>query len=112
SSDVCSSISFAVLVGFDRYRSLGHAITGRYLVTRSGSLARATVAVRRDRLTGIVVHQSLFQRRAGLVTVTAPIAAGRGHYRVLDVEQGAGLALADTAVPGLLTPFLAGAEKP
>ncbi len=105
-------LPFAVLAGFDRYRSLGHAITGRYLVTRSGSLARATVAVRRDRLTGIVVQQSLFQRRAGLVTVIAPVAAGRGHYRVLDVEQGAGLALADAAVPGLLTPFLAVSEKP
>ncbi|MFD2470957.1 PH domain-containing protein [Amycolatopsis silviterrae] len=100
-------LPFAVLVGVDRYRTLGHAITGRYLVTRSGSLARATVAVQRDRLTGIVVRQSLFQRRAGLVTVIAPVAAGSGHYRVLDVEEGAGLALADTAVPGLLTPFLA-----
>ncbi|MGW7533748.1 PH domain-containing protein [Amycolatopsis sp. NPDC054798] len=104
-------LPFAVLIGFDRYRSLGHAITGRYLVTRSGSLARATVAVQRDRLTGIVVQRSLFQRRAGLVTVIAPVAAGAGHYRVLDVEEGTGLALADTAVPGLLTPFLAVPEK-
>ncbi|WP_211227089.1 PH domain-containing protein [Amycolatopsis benzoatilytica] len=105
-------LPFAVVVGFDRYRTLGHAIAGQYLVTRSGSLARATVAVRRDRLTGIVVQRSLFQRRAGLVTVIAPVAAGRGHYRVLDIEEGAGLALADTAVPGLLTPFLAAPEKP
>ncbi|WP_406642766.1 PH domain-containing protein [Amycolatopsis sp. WGS_07] len=104
-------LPFAVLVAFDRYRTLGHAITGRYLVTRSGSLARATVAVQRDRLTGIVVRQSFFQRRAGLVTVIAPVAAGSGHYRVLDVEEGAGLALADTAVPGLLTPFLTVPDK-
>jgi putative membrane protein len=75
-------------------------------VTRSGSLGRATVAVRRDRLTGIVVQQSLFQRRAGLATVIVPIAAGRGHYHVLDVERTAGLALADEAVPGLVAPFL------
>ena len=104
-------LPFAVLVAFDRYRTLGHAIAGRYLVTRSGSLARATVAVQRDRLTGIVVHQSFFQRRAGLVTVIAPVAAGSGHYRVLDVEEGTGLALADTAVPGLLTPFLTVPDK-
>ncbi|GAA3573058.1 PH domain-containing protein [Amycolatopsis ultiminotia] len=99
-------VPFAVLVGLDRYRTLGHTVAGRYLVTRSGSLARATVAVRRDRLTGIVLERSLFQRRAGLVTVIAPIAAGRGHYRVLDVGEDTGLALADAAVPGLLTPFL------
>ena len=105
-------LPFAVAVGFDRYRTLGHALAGQYLITRSGSLARATVAVRRDRLTGIAVHQSLFQRRAGLVTVIAPVAAGRGHYRVLDIEEGAGLALADQAVPGLLTPFLESPEKP
>nr|WP_221460080.1 PH domain-containing protein [Amycolatopsis jiangsuensis] len=99
-------VPLAVVVGLDRYRTLGHVIIGRYLVTRSGSLARATVAVRRDRLTGIVLERSWFQRRAGLVTVRAPIAAGRGHYQVLDVGEHAGIALADAAVPGLLTPFL------
>ncbi|WP_326838040.1 PH domain-containing protein [Amycolatopsis rhabdoformis] len=99
-------VPFAVLVGWDRYRTLGHALVGRYLVTRSGSLARQTVAVRRDGLTGIVVTRSWFQRRAGLVTVVAPIAAGRGHYHVVDVGESDGLALADATVPGLLTPFL------
>ncbi|MEV6902385.1 PH domain-containing protein [Amycolatopsis sp. NPDC051372] len=99
-------VPFAVLVGWDRYRTLGHALAGRYLVTRSGSLARTTVAVRRDGLTGIVVERSWFQRRAGLVTVIAPIAAGRGRYHVVDVGESAGLALADATVPGLLTPFL------
>ncbi|HEY2057199.1 MAG TPA: PH domain-containing protein [Amycolatopsis sp.] len=99
-------LPFAVLVGWDRYRTLGHALAGQYLVTRSGSLARNTVAVRRDKLTGIVVHRSFFQRRAGLITVVAPIAAGRGHYHVLDVDETDGLALADRAVPGLLSQFL------
>ncbi|WP_460437989.1 PH domain-containing protein [Amycolatopsis stemonae] len=98
----------AALVGWDRYRGLGHALTGRYLVTRSGSLDRATAAVRCDGMTGVVVERSYFQRRAGLVTVIAPVAAGKGHYRVLDVGESDGLALADQAVPGLLTPFLTG----
>ncbi|MGW4486416.1 PH domain-containing protein [Amycolatopsis sp. NPDC004368] len=107
-------VPFAVLVGWDRYRTLGHALTGRYLVTRSGSLARTTVAVRRDGLTGIVVSRSWFQRRAGLVTVVAPIAAGRGRYHVVDVGESDGLALVDATVPGLLTPFLVakGADHP
>ncbi|MDT8911633.1 PH domain-containing protein [Amycolatopsis sp. PS_44_ISF1] len=99
-------LPFAVLVGWDRYRTLGHALAGPYLVTRSGSLARTTEIVRRDGLTGLVVLRSLFQRRAGLITVIAPIAAGRGHYHVVDVGESDGLALADRAVPGLLSPFL------
>ncbi|SFW67236.1 PH domain-containing protein [Amycolatopsis australiensis] len=101
-------LPFAALVGWDRYRGLGHAFTGRYLVTRSGSLDRGTAAVRCDGMTGVVVERSYFQRRAGLVTVIAPVAAGKGHYRVLDVGEPDGLALADRAVPGLLTPFLTG----
>ncbi|MFC3455981.1 PH domain-containing protein [Amycolatopsis speibonae] len=99
-------VPFAALVGWDGYRNLGHAIVGRYLVSRSGSLARATVAIRREGLTGIVISRSFFQRRAGLITVTAPIAAGRGGYQVVDVGESAGLAMAEQAAPGLLTPFL------
>ncbi|SEO56287.1 putative membrane protein [Amycolatopsis saalfeldensis] len=99
-------LPLAVLVGWDRYRTLGHALAGRYLVTRSGSLARTTVAVRRDKLTGIVVHRSFFQRRAGLITIVTPIAAGKGHYHVVDVDESDGLVLADHTVPGLLSPFL------
>ncbi|OXM57904.1 hypothetical protein CFP71_05835 [Amycolatopsis thailandensis] len=99
-------VPFAALVGWDAYRNLGHAIVGRYLVSRSGSLARATVAIRREGVTGIVVSRSFFQRRAGLITVTAPIAAGRGGYQVVDVGESAGLATAEQAAPGLLTPFL------
>ncbi|EME64763.1 PH domain-containing protein [Amycolatopsis decaplanina] len=99
-------VPFAALVGWDRYRNLGHAIVGRYLVNRSGSLARATVAVRREGVTGIVVSRSFFQRRAGLITVTVPIAAGKGGYQVVDVGESAGLAMAEQAAPGLLTPFL------
>ncbi len=101
-------VPFAAVVGWDRYRGLGHALTGRYLVTRSGSLDRGTAAVRCDGLTGIVVERSYFQRRAGLVTLIAPVAAGKGKYHVLDVGEGDGLALADRALPGLLTPFLTG----
>ncbi|MFG1639818.1 PH domain-containing protein [Amycolatopsis sp. NPDC049252] len=99
-------LPFAVLVGWDRYRGLGHALTGRYLVTRSGSLDRGTAVVQRDGMTGIVVERSFFQRRAGLVTLIVPVAAGKGHYKVLDVGEVDGLDLADRAAPGLLAPFL------
>ncbi|WP_307868376.1 PH domain-containing protein [Umezawaea beigongshangensis] len=99
-------VPFAALLGWDRYRALGHALTERYLVTRSGSAVRETVALQRGGVIGWRLHRSFFQRRAGLITVTATTAAGDGSYAVIDVGEAEGLALADAAVPDLLRPFL------
>ncbi|MGH3824172.1 MAG: PH domain-containing protein [Pseudonocardiaceae bacterium] len=95
-----------VLLAVDAYRNLGHALTGHYLVTRYGAGVRTTVALQRNGVIGWTVSQSFFQRRAGLVTVTATTAASQGGYPVLDVETAEGLAVAQLAVPGLLEPFL------
>ena len=70
----------AVPLGLDRYRGLGHAVSGDYLVTRSGSLARHRDVVARDGMIGWNVEQTLFQRRAGLVTLRATTAAGSQSY--------------------------------
>ena len=94
------------LLAVDRFANLGHQLTARHLVARQGSLVRSTVALRRDGVIGWTVRQSVFQRRAGVVTVEAVTAAGAGGYTVLDVAADGGVALADAAVPGLLTPFL------
>jgi putative membrane protein len=51
------------------------------------------------------MRRSLFQRRAGLMTLTATTAAGRQSYRVQDVGTMAGVELADSAIPGLLSEF-------
>ncbi|HEY8374482.1 MAG TPA: PH domain-containing protein [Pseudonocardiaceae bacterium] len=96
----------AVLLGWDRYRSLGHALTERHLVRRSGSVRRSTVALERDGIIGWRITQSLFQRRVGLATVGVVTAAGIGVHTVVDVDFADGLALAEAAVPDLLTPFL------
>jgi putative membrane protein len=96
----------AVPLGVNRYRNLGHALTPRYLVSRLGSFDRRTVALRRDGIIGWKVHRSFFQRRAGLVTLEATTSAGRGGYRVQDVDEADGLRLAEDTVPGLLRPFL------
>ncbi|MGW4801892.1 hypothetical protein ACWEPC_56705, partial [Nonomuraea sp. NPDC004297] len=48
---------------------------------------------------------------AGLLTVTATTAAGRGRYAVVDVGRGDGLRLAAQAVPGLIEPFLSQEEQ-
>ncbi|GAA2535351.1 PH domain-containing protein [Pseudonocardia hydrocarbonoxydans] len=99
-------LPLAVLLGLDRYAQLGHELTARFLVTRQGSLVRRTVALQRDGVLGMTVRQSVFQRRAGVVTVEAVTAAGQGGYTVLDVAAADGVALADATVPRLLTPFL------
>lgn len=96
-----------VLLAGDAYRNLGHALTGRYLVTRHGAGVRATVALQRSGVIGWTVSQSLFQRRLDLVTVTATTAAGHGAYAIIDVTTSEGLAVARQAVPELLDPFLA-----
>ncbi|MDQ2882541.1 MAG: PH domain-containing protein [Actinomycetota bacterium] len=96
----------AVLLALDAYRNLGHALTSNYLVTRHGAGVRGTVALQRAGVIGWTVSQSFFQRRAGLVTVTATTAAGNGGYSVIDVATAEGLALAERAVPGLLEPFV------
>ncbi|MFE0427430.1 PH domain-containing protein, partial [Streptomyces sp. NPDC058953] len=100
------ALPLAVALGLDAYRSLGHAVTGRYLVTRSGTVARRTVALRRTGVIGWTITRSLFQRRAGLITLTATTAAGSGGYSVHDADEGEGLLFAAEAVPGLLAPFL------
>ncbi|SDI72080.1 putative membrane protein [Actinokineospora alba] len=99
-------VPVSVLLGLDRYRNLGHALTDRYLVSRSGSLDRETVALQRTGIIGWKIEQTLFQRRAGLLSVTAITAAGKGGYTVVDVGESNGLKLADAAIPDLLRPFL------
>ncbi|WP_203722564.1 PH domain-containing protein, partial [Paractinoplanes abujensis] len=100
------AVPVAVALARDAYRNLGHALHGTYLVARSGSVRRCTVALQRPGIIGWTVRQSIFQRRSGLATVRATTAAGAGAYALRDVAFGAGLDVADAAVPGLLTPFL------
>jgi putative membrane protein len=102
----CALPVLAVPVGLNRYANLGHALTPRYLVTRSGSFDRRTVALQRDGIIGWKVRRSLFQRRAGLATLTATIAAGHGAYHVLDITESDGIRLAGDTLPGLLGPFV------
>ncbi|MER7468367.1 PH domain-containing protein [Streptomyces sp. NPDC097981] len=95
-----------VAFAFDAYRNLGHAVHGPYLVTRAGTFTRRTAAVQRDGIIGWSITRSVFQRRAGLLTLGAATAAGIGVYKVRDVRVGEGLAFAEEVVPGLLAPFI------
>jgi putative membrane protein len=96
-----AALPVAALLGVDRYRNLGHQLTTHHLVTRQGSVQRRTVALQRVGIVGWTFRQSIFQRRAGLVTAEAVTAAGRGGYPVLDAASGDAVALADGVTPEL-----------
>jgi putative membrane protein len=104
------AVPLAILVGIDRYRSLGHAVVGHHVVFRLGSLVRRRSALSADGVIGFTLRQSFFQRRSGLVTLTATTAAGRQRYELLDVRAGTAVAIANQALPGILNPFLVQAQ--
>lgn len=93
----------AALVGWDRYRNLGHRLTGEHLLIGQGSLRRRRVVLQRAGIIGWRMRQSVFQRRAGLVTLDAVSAAGRGHYSVVDVSLKAAARLVAEINPELRT---------
>lgn len=99
-------LPLGVALAYDRYRGLGHALVGRFLVTGRGSLVRRRWILAREGIIGWNLEQSFFQRRAGLVTLVATTAAGRQSYAVQDVTMEEALRLADAALPDLLAPFL------
>ncbi|MEU6013274.1 PH domain-containing protein [Streptomyces sp. NPDC047515] len=95
-----------LLLARDAYRGLGHAVSGDYLVVRSGTVRRSTAALERAGVIGWTVRQTYFQRRAGVLSLTATTAAGSGAYTAYDADASEGLDFASQAVPGLLEPFL------
>jgi putative membrane protein len=101
----------AAALAYDRVRSLGHAVTSTALVARAGSLVRRRSMLAREGIIGVNLSRSFFQRRAGLVTLTATTAAGDQSYTVLDVTPDEALRVAEAAIPGLLAPFVAEREQ-
>jgi putative membrane protein len=106
-----AALAYGLWLALAGAASLGHALGSRHLVARRGAVGRRTTMLELRGITGWTITESYFQRRSGLVTVRATTAAGTGHYEVVDVGRGDGLDLAGRAVPGLLTPFLAGAQQ-
>ena len=100
----------AIALANDRYRGLGHALAGRYLISQSGSLHRRRVILETDGVIGWNLRQTFFQRRAGLLTLTATTAAGRQSYQIVDLDPAEALLLAQQARPGLLEQFLMNGE--
>ena len=98
-------------LGHDRARALGHGLVEGWLVARSGSLTRSRELLADDAIIGWNLRQTWFQRRAGLATLVATTAGGSQSVTVLDVPESDGVALADAAVPGLVSQFLVNAPR-
>lgn len=94
-------------LGLDRARGLGHVLVDGWLVARSGSLTRRRELLATDAVIGWTFRSTYFQRRAGLVTLVATTAGGRQSVTVVDVPATGGVDLADEAVPGLVSQFVA-----
>ncbi|TNY34758.1 PH domain-containing protein [Thermomonospora catenispora] len=100
----------AVPLGLDRYRQLGHATDGVRLSVRSGSLRRRRVVVEHRAVVAWRLRQTLFQRRAGLATLTVGVGAGDGAYSAVDMGEPEAIAFAREITPEWVTPFLAKRE--
>ena len=97
----------AAALAVDRVRSLGHTLTERHFVARSGSLYRQRQALETTAIIGWNFRSTWFQRRAGLTTLSATTAGGSQSVTALDVPEPDAVAVAATAVPGLVDQFLA-----
>jgi putative membrane protein len=89
-----------VVLAWDRYRGLGHAVLPGWLITRSGSLDRARDSLEADGIIGWTVRQSFFQRRAGVATIIAATPAGTGKYLVIDLPADQAWSLVESVTPG------------
>ena len=96
----------AAALAVDRVRSLGHTLTERHFVARSGSLYRQRQALETTAIIGWNLRATWFQRRAGLTTLSATTAGGSQSVTALDVPEPDAVAVALSAVPGLITQFL------
>ncbi|MEC4015450.1 PH domain-containing protein [Streptomyces sp. H27-D2] len=94
----------------DAYRNLGHGLQGPFLLVRSGTVSRDTLALQREAIVAWTLSSSPFARRAGLVTLTAAVAAGEDGYRIPDLDAREAPAFAAAAAPGILDEFLADTE--
>ncbi|WP_052371801.1 PH domain-containing protein [Amycolatopsis taiwanensis] len=105
------TIPAALWLAHDAYRSLGHHLHPEYLISRSGTFSRDTVAIRRDSVVAWTFTTTPFTRRAGLTTLTAATAAGQQAYWIRDLDADTATGLADEAGPGIITEFLVAQEN-
>lgn len=89
----------AALLAADRVRALGHRVDPHWLSARTGSWEQRRYCIATAGIIGWTVHQSWFQRRAGVATLIAATAAGVKAYRVIDVPEAWAWSIAAQASP-------------
>lgn len=99
-------LTLAAPVARGRYAVLGHALTEAHLVAASGLFPTERAVLRRSAIIGWTMQSSFFQRRNGLVTLRATLAASAGDIAILDVPHERAVHLMRAATPGLLDPYL------
>ncbi|WP_230930427.1 PH domain-containing protein [Dietzia aurantiaca] len=90
-----------ILLSIDRIRMLGHALLSDSLVSSHGSWGAKRTVLESDGIIAWTVSQSVFQRTAGVATVTAATPAGAGGYSVMDMDADEVWALAEALTPGI-----------
>lgn len=91
-------VPVAALLGVVEYRNLGHALTERVVVSRSGALSIRTGLAPVVKVQAASRRANPFQRRLGLVTVAAHVAGPGGDLVVLDAATHDGEVLHDALV--------------
>ena len=95
------ALVFFLLLSFDRIRMLGHALLPGMLVTSHGSWSAKRSVLEAEGIIGWTVTQSVFQRSAGVATVSAATPAGNGVYSVVDIAADEAWTLAEELTPGI-----------
>lgn len=96
-----AALVFFLALSVDRIRMLGHALLPDALVSSSGSWTAKRTVLEADGIIGWTVTQSVFQRSAGVATVSAATPAGNGVYSVMDMDADEAWALAEALTPGI-----------
>ena len=97
----------AALLAADRVRALGHALVDQHVVARAGSVVRRRRALEVSHVIGWNFRATWFQRRVGLTTLVATTAGGGQAVPVLDIPEDLAVALAERALPDLVSQFRA-----
>jgi len=96
-----AALVFFLFLSVDRMRMLGHALLPDMLVTSHGSWSAKRTVLESDGIIAWSVSQSVFQRTAGVATVTAATPAGAGGYSVMDLDADEAWSMAEALTPGI-----------
>lgn len=96
---VTGALVWGLFSGWLSHRNLGHALTDEHLVVTAASVTRRRTVLERDGLIGWVLSATWFQRRVGVVDLTATTAAGSEAVVLVDVPRADAEALVRTLTP-------------